>query len=163
MRTIRRATEADIEVIMKLIDSGRHIMRADGNLHQWEEGYPKQETIIQDVANGNAYLVMDQAEPVATFALIAGPDPTYRRIYNGAWQYDAPYHVIHRIASLPEAHGILSDVLNYSFSHTSYIRIDTHRDNRIMRKLLARNGFAYSGIIYLANGDERLAFEKTKV
>lgn len=27
MRTIRRATAADIETIMRLIDSGRHIMR----------------------------------------------------------------------------------------------------------------------------------------
>ena len=163
MRTIRRATAADIETIMRLIDSGRHIMRADGNLHQWEEGYPKQETIIQDVANGNAYLVMDQAEPVATFAVIAGPDPTYHLIYNGAWRHDTPYYVIHRIASLPQAHGVLSDVLSYCFSRTSHIRIDTHRDNRIMRKLLARNGFDYCGIIHLANGDERLAFEKTKM
>ena len=42
----------------------------------------------------------------------------------------------------------------------SNIRIDTHRDNRIMRHNIEKHGFAYCGIIYLANGDERLAYQK---
>jgi len=42
-----------------------------------------------------------------------------------------------------------------SFSHDSNIRIDTHRDNRIMQHVISKYGFTYCGIIYLANGDER--------
>ena len=30
-----------------------------------------------------------------------------------------------------------------------------------MRHLMEKHGFDYCGIIYLANGDERLAFQKT--
>ena len=40
------------------------------------------------------------------------------------------------------------------------IRVDTHRDNRTMQRLLRKNGFCYCGIIYLEDKSERLAFEK---
>jgi len=40
------------------------------------------------------------------------------------------------------------------------IRIDTHRDNAIMQHNIEKHGFTYCGIIYLANGDERLAYQK---
>ena len=42
----------------------------------------------------------------------------------------------------------------------SNIRIDTHRDNRIMQKLISRSGFSYCGIILLADGAERLAYQR---
>jgi hypothetical protein len=42
------------------------------------------------------------------------------------------------------------------------IRIDTHRDNVPMLSLLDKSGFERCGIIYLKNGDERIAFQKIK-
>ena len=45
-------------------------------------------------------------------------------------------------------------------ARTRNIRIDTHRDNRIMQHVLEKFGFTYCGIIYLLSGDERLAFQK---
>ena len=70
------------------------------------------------------------------------------------------YHVIHRIASYPDARGIFSDIMEFCFSHDSNIRIDTHRDNTIMQHNIEKHGFTYCGIIYLVNGDERLAYQK---
>ena len=40
------------------------------------------------------------------------------------------------------------------------LRGDTHRDNKIMQRVMEKNGLQYRGIIYLADGDQRLAFEK---
>ena len=40
------------------------------------------------------------------------------------------------------------------------LRIDTHRGNVVMRKMLEKNDFCYCGIIYLENGDERVAYER---
>jgi RimJ/RimL family protein N-acetyltransferase len=40
------------------------------------------------------------------------------------------------------------------------IRVDTHKENKSMQKLLKKNGFTYCGIIYLVDGNERAAFEK---
>ena len=38
--------------------------------------------------------------------------------------------------------------------------VDTHRDNAIMQHNIKKHGFTYCGIIYLANGDKRLAYQK---
>lgn len=40
------------------------------------------------------------------------------------------------------------------------VRIDTHRDNHAMQRLLLRNGYVRCGIIYLESGSERIALEK---
>ena len=92
---------------------------------------------------------------------LEGPDPTYARIYDGEWKNDNPYFVIHRVASLAGVHGIMRAVLDYAFTQTGTIRIDTHEDNLTMRALLAKYGFSYCGVILLENGDPRLAYQKT--
>ncbi|HBN29292.1 MAG TPA: GNAT family N-acetyltransferase, partial [Clostridiaceae bacterium] len=43
------------------------------------------------------------------------------------------------------------------------IKIDTHRENKSMQRLLKKNGFEYCGIIYLKDKSERIAFEKTLI
>ncbi len=159
--TIRLATISDIETIMMLIDEGRKKMIANGNTKQWTNGEPSRQRVENDIKNGNSYLVLDQEEALATFALVKGPDATYKIIYKGAWKNDRPYYVIHRVASAPKAHGIMRAILDYAFQKTDTIRIDTHEDNQIMQGLLKKNGFEYCGIIYLDNGDPRLAFQKT--
>ena len=40
------------------------------------------------------------------------------------------------------------------------IKIDTHRDNRIMLHCILSYGFTYCGIIYLTSGDKRLVYQK---
>ena len=85
----------------------------------------------------------------------------YARIDGGAWLDDeAPYGVIHRLASTPQSHGVGKACIDWCFERIPNLRIDTHRDNRIMQHLMQKMGFSYCGIIYLANGDERLAFHR---
>ena len=64
------------------------------------------------------------------------------------------------MASYPEVHGIFSTVIDYAGAHYSHLRIDTHRDNRIMQHLIRKHGFTYCGIIWLQDGTERLAYER---
>ena len=40
------------------------------------------------------------------------------------------------------------------------MRIDTHEDNLAMQGLLNKLKYLYCGVIYLENGDKRLAYEK---
>lgn len=40
------------------------------------------------------------------------------------------------------------------------IKVDTHENNKPMQRLLEKLGYEYCGIIYLENGDKRVAFEK---
>ena len=99
--------------------------------------------------------------PAGYFAFLPSPEPTYARIDGGTWLDDRlPYHVIHRIASYPEVHGVFDTMLRWAGEREGNLRIDTHRDNRIMQHLLEKHGFRFCGIIYLASGDERLAYQR---
>ena len=139
----------DVPRIMVLIEEARGIMRSCGNMNQWIGGYPSQETIENDISNGHCYVCAEQGgEVIASFAFIPGPEPTSKEIYEGQWLDDKPYYVVHRLASTASSHGVAGT-----------LRIDTHRDNVIMRHVIDRYGFTYCGIIYLANGDERLAYQ----
>lgn len=51
-------------------------------------------------------------------------------------------------------------IMDWCFTHDPNIRIDTHKDNHIMQHCIVSYGFTYCGIIYLANGDPRLAYQK---
>ena len=161
---IRKATIEDLPCILELRDHARGIMRANGNYEQWPEGYPTEETFRCDIEQGHSYIMEVDGVAVATWAFISGPDPTYSVIYNGKWlDNERPYYVVHRIASRPDSHGVMDELLRFCFSQCNNLRIDTHRDNRIMRHILQKHGFAYCGIIHIANGDERLAFQKIAV
>ena len=160
--TFRHAIMEDLPTMLNLRDQAREIMRSYGNVNQWPEGYPAQEKFENDIETGCSYLMSDDSGTiVATFAFIPGPDITYKVIYDGQWLNDRSYHVIHRIASTPDSHGVLEAVLDYCESIDPNIRIDTHADNIIMINGLKKRGYRYCGIIHLLNGDERLAFQKT--
>jgi RimJ/RimL family protein N-acetyltransferase len=157
--TIRKATEQDISILLRLADDARTIMRKSGNKDQWSNGYPSAEVFRKDIANGCSYIAEENGEATGTFAFIPSPEPTYSYI-EGKWLDDNPYYVIHRIASSAKSHGLFKAMIDYCFSKTNNIRIDTHRNNIIMQRLMEKHGFIYCGIIYLANGDERLAYQK---
>ena len=159
--TIRKSTLADLPVILSLRDQAREIMRSYGNTFQWPDGYPRDDMFEKDIELGGSHVMLDETGTiVGTFALLPSPEVTYNIIYDGQWLDDAPYYVIHRIASTPQSHGILDALLDYCESQVDNIRIDTHEANIIMRKGLERHGYSYCGIIHLLNGDERLAFQK---
>ena len=151
-RFVRKATAKDLPVVLDLIESGRRIMRENGNPHQWGDSHPTVAQIEDDITNGCSY---------ATFAFIPGLDATYAVIYDGHWiDTDRTYYVLHRVASAHGQHGIMTSILDYCFTKTGNIRIDTHRDNKPMQGALAKAGFHYCGIIHLLDGDERLAYQK---
>ena len=72
------------------------------------------------------YVIEDGDKIVGYFAFLPSPEPTYARIYEGKWLDDMwPYHVVHRIASYPQAHGIFSSMaaiiaIKYFFIVLSY-------------------------------------------
>ena len=159
---IRPASTDDLSRIMTLFDKARGIMRSDGNMGQWVNGYPQKEVAEADIAQGYGFIVEDsKSEAVGYFAFIPGIEPTYLKIYQGQWLEDSrPYATIHRLASTPESHGVAQECFSWCWQHCRNLRIDTHRDNRIMQHVISDFGFVYCGIIYLADGSERLAYQK---
>ena len=160
-RIIRETKPIDITDVMQVMEAAKKIMRSSGNMYQWGEGYPSEAVIRSDMERNGGFVIVDDGKIVGYFAFLSSPEPTYARIYEGKWLDDErPYHVIHRIASYPDAHGIFSNIMDFCFSKDPNIRIDTHRDNTIMQHNIVKYGFTYCGIIYLASGDERLAYQK---
>ena len=159
---IRKAIERDLLELKSIVAKARELMKASGNVDQWVDGYPSNEVLLSDIRNGNAYLLLRENKAVAYFTMVDGPDPTYNLITKGSWLNDNSYGVLHRIASNGEVKGVFKEILLYASEHYSNIRIDTHHDNKIMQRLLEQNEFVYCGIIFLADGSPRLAYQRIK-
>lgn len=159
---IQHATLGQLPEILNIYDHARGYMREQGNPTQWSGGYPDEATLRDDIAKNQLYVCMERGELLGVFCHFFGDDPTYKKIYEGAWLNDAPYGVLHRIAVAAHRKGVASFCYDFCFSQCHNLKVDTHRDNIPMQKSLAKNGFSYCGIIYLASGDERLAYQKTR-
>ena len=115
------------------------------------------------IEKGVSYVCEDNGEVVATFYFeMNADDPTYHKIYDGQWKGDGPYAVIHRIAVKYHGHGIVGFVYDHCYSLIKNLRIDTHKDNVPMQRSLEKAGFKYCGIIHIASGDERIAYQKAE-
>ena len=172
---IRQATYEDIEALMEIFAAAKQIMRASGNMHQWNDGYPSREVVMRDIDRGHCYVMCENESIIGTMALIPGPDPTYSYI-EGEWPGDEPYYVIHRIATAAPGRNVAKRMYDWAFEHIAHlqdddcaqsddstpsvstIRIDTHRDNCIMKHILTKYGFKMCGVIYLADGAPRDAY-----
>ena len=159
---IRKTVAADLAQIDEIYKNAKKFMAATGNVNQWNSGRPNMQTAREDMEKGIGYVAEENGEILAVFMFSQAPDPTYAKIYDGAWLSDAPYGVIHRIAVAKQGQGIVGKCIDECFSRCHNLRIDTHRDNLPMQNALKKHGFVYCGIIHLENGDERLAFQKIK-
>ena len=161
---IRKTRMEDFEQVMLIYERAAHYMAENGNPNQWPIGYPTRSMILEDINRGVSY-VMEEEGIEAVFSYMEGPDPTYGRIDNGAWKSFGTYGTMHRLASAGKRRGIAGACFAWCAAQAAShgcrsLRADTHADNKIMQHVLMQNGFAYCGIIYLANGEPRLAYER---
>ena len=105
---IRPARESELPRLMELFDIARAYMRRNGNTVQWVNGYPSEDLIRQDIAQDRAFVVEEAGIAEAVFCYLTGRhvEPTYAVIHGGAWPDDAPYGVIHRLASSGKLRGV---------------------------------------------------------
>ena len=157
---IRKAIKEDLPKIAQIYAQAKKFMRENGNPTQWKGDYPNEFDAEEDIKKGIGYVCVDGQEVVGVFAFIPGVDPTYVHIYDGEWLDDKPYSVIHRIAVSAQGNGVAGFCFQECFARCKNLKIDTHEDNLPMQKALLKNGFQYCGIIYLENGENRLAYQK---
>jgi len=159
---IRKTTPADLNHVMEIYAYARSYMKAHGNPNQWQDNHPPQDMIIKDIESGRSYVCEDNNKITAVFYFNIEDDLTYNKI-DGKWQNEEAYGVVHRIARGPDAKGAGAFCLDWCYNQHPNIRIDTHRDNTAMLKMLEKQGFTCCGIIWLENGDERMAFQRSEV
>lgn len=164
--TIRLAEKKDIDRIMQIIADARESIGRLG-IDQWQYGYPTRDIVKEDILLERSFVVVENDEICATFALMLHGEPTYKKIYCGAWISDGEYLALHRIAidSNHRGRGIAEKIIAFLSEFGvengySSVRVDTHEGNIPMRKMLEKNGFEYCGTIHLLDGQPRVAYEK---
>ncbi len=159
---IRKARLCELSEIQKVFEIGRNFMRQNGNKNQWINGYPQDEVLVDDINNDNLYVCVENGEIAGVFAFIIGKDPTYSYIEGGDWLDDGNYGTVHRIASSGKYRGIAKICFDFCKSKIDNVRCDTHHDNAFMQKKLQENGFEKCGVIYIADGSPRIAYNFVK-
>lgn len=162
----RKATLADIPSIMRIISDAQTLLAADG-IDQWQDGFPSEQTIREDVTERTAYVIESEGKIAAFVCVSLQPEISYAKPRKGQFHLDGSYVTIHRTAVSKEYRGRgLSKLLFQIGEKTAKqaginnIRIDTHKDNKRMRHIVAREGFTECAVILLESGAERIAYEK---
>jgi predicted GNAT family N-acyltransferase len=166
---IRKSSLNDTSALMEIFDEARLTIAALG-INQWQNGYPNEAVLVEDIARGRSYAVTKDNKIIGTFALIDDGEPTYDKIYDGHWTSgdgSQNYVAIHRvaIAVTSRGSGASGRIIEYAAHRArelrrEYLRIDTHEGNVVMRRMLEKHGFEYCGVIFLESGDARVAYEK---
>ena len=154
---IRPAVQTDLNEIEAIYAAARRFMVENGNPTQWNNGYPKRELLEQDLALHRLYAVENEKGICGVFVFIIGEDPTYGYMEGGSWRSDTTYGTIHRIASTGKC--VFTACLEFCRGKCGHIRVDTHADNKPMQHLAEKHGFSRRGIIYVADGTPRIAYD----
>lgn len=71
---IRKATMADLDVVVDILRDGRNQL-AERGVDQWQGDYPNVTHVKEDIENGYAYIVKaDDGQTVGTLAIVEAPD-----------------------------------------------------------------------------------------
>lgn len=160
----RKATLKDVPSVAIILKQAVDRMLAEGK-RQWDNNYPNETHIHEDIKAGFGYVLEQGGEIAAYGAVVFDAEPAYSRI-EGRWLSDEKYVVVHRMAvntSLQrKGNGMafLKEVENLALGKgINSFRVDTNFDNDRMLNLLEKAGFAYCGEIWYEKGS-RKAFEK---
>lgn len=156
---VRKAADSDFENILSVYAYARQFMAEHNNPNQWGTTKPSPEELCGDIRSGNLYVVEKSGTICGVFAFFLGEDPTYAEIFDGSWHFCMDYGTIHRVAGCG-SRGILHACVSYCEQITPYLRIDTHHDNYVMQRAVLKEGFRRCGIIYIADGTPRIAYDR---
>lgn len=164
----RTAELTDLDDIETILQDARLFLHAQG-LQQWQNRYgPGRTEAERDIGIREGYVFVVDGAISGYAALISGVDEAYTQIYDGYWnnRYNS-YLSIHRVALSSALRGkgcahLFFDGLLQAARQLQYhdIRIDTHPQNKIMQKVILREGFHYAGMIVFPIPDgERKAYQ----
>lgn len=160
---LRKTKLNDIDKVMEIINQAKQYFK-NNNIDQWQEGYPNEESIKEDIMNEEAYVLEDNGKILGTCMITIQGEPTYHTI-DGKWLFNEDYVCVHRIAvdEQYKGAGLASIILDQAiamYPNFHSVRMDTHEDNLSMQRFLTKYGFVFCGIITLQNGAPRRAYEK---
>jgi GNAT superfamily N-acetyltransferase len=161
---LRKATFSELPVIWGILQQAIDQRKQDGS-EQWQNGYPNEQTVYDDITNGYAYVLIDNNVIIAYAAIIFGVEPAYNDI-KGRWLTNDDYVAVHRVATSNAVKGkgvatqlfkMIEDLCTEQKVYS--IKVDTNFDNIPMLKILDKLSYSYCGEIFFS-GAPRKAYEK---
>ena len=160
----RKATVSDIKQIWIIIQQAILRRKNDGS-KQWQDGYPNQTVIQQDIAKDIGYVVTDDSKIIGYAAILFNDEPAYEQLI-GTWLTNGHFAVVHRVAISDNylGKGLAQKIFIYTEdlarkNKIFSIKVDTNFDNIPMLNILQKLGYTYCGEVTF-RGDNRKAFEK---
>ncbi len=161
---LRKATQADSAKIWTILQDAIAQRKQDGS-KQWQDGYPNEAAIANDIEQQWGYVLIDCDEVVAYAAISFDGEPAYDNL-EGEWLTTDTYVIIHRLATAKVAKGkgyalsLIKLVEQLAVEREVFsLKIDTNFDNGAMLHILKKLGYTYCGEVSF-RGDYRKAFEK---
>lgn len=159
---IRHAETKDVAQMMGIVHQAQSDLKKM-NVDQWQNGYPNETVLLNDISIGIAYVLDHEGDVVGLMVCSANDESTY--IPLTTWESN-DYLVIHRFAvdKSVQRQGFATNMIHYAKEIAkkqgiSSLRIDTHEKNVRMRRFLEKNQFEERGIIFLKDGSPRIAYE----
>ena len=133
-RTLEQARMQELDTCVRIIDEGRQFQQDQGFI-QWTADYPNAGIIREDLRTGKGYVIRVDGVIAGYLCIDFSGEPAYDHI-EGAWRWDRPYAVVHRMAFSRAFQGTgLADAaftLIQSFcleQGVDYLRVDTDFPN----------------------------------
>lgn len=162
---IRQAQIQDINEIMNLIKAAIIDMQLQG-IDQWDQSYPNQEIIVDDINESTLYVFTEKDNIKAIIVLNEFQNEEYNRIQ---WQYKEAPLVVHRLCVHPQfqGNGIAKKLLTFAENYArengyESIRLDTFTLNKGAVHLYEANHYEKRGIVHFPKG-KFYCFEKRVV
>jgi GNAT superfamily N-acetyltransferase len=162
--TFRKAIQEEKAAIWSLLQQAIKRRKEDGS-NQWQDGYPNEAIVANDIKNALGYVLIDQEKIIGYSAIIINNEPEYEKII-GKWITNNDFVVVHRIVIAEEYLGqglsktILKHIEDFALKNKiNSIKVDTNFDNFAMMKVFESLGYVYCGEVFF-RGSPRRAYEK---
>jgi GNAT superfamily N-acetyltransferase len=161
----RQASASEVPQIWEIIQQAI-VRRKNDESQQWQDGYPNEDVIKQDISKGIGYVLIDDNIVAGYAAILFNDEPAYEQL-KGAWLTNGNFAVVHRVAISDDylGKGLAQKIFLFvedlaKGNNVFSIKVDTNFDNIPMLKILEKLGYTYCGEVTF-RGSFRKAFEKT--
>lgn len=163
----RQAYQEDIPMVWDILQHAILRRKNEGS-NQWQDGYPNESIVNQDIKKGIGYVLTLEGIIVGYCAILFNDEPEYDKIV-GQWLTEDDFMVFHRVA-IAEGYlgkGLAQILLGFIEAlarkqNIPSLKADTNFDNLAMLALFAKLGYTYCGEVYF-RGSPRKAYEKVLI